>query len=64
MRYGCQKITRCNEDTIRIEKLGSTWANTTWDGSKLKCKGNEISKEKKPSIFAQNSVLYEWNFSL
>jgi hypothetical protein len=32
MRYGCLKITKCSEDSIKIEKHGITWDNgDTWD---------------------------------
>jgi hypothetical protein len=34
VRYGCQKITRCSKDSIRIGKQGSTWDNgDTWDNA-------------------------------
>jgi hypothetical protein len=34
VRYGCLKITRCDEDCIRIGKQGSTWDNSdTWDNA-------------------------------
>ena len=34
MRYGCLKITRCNEDNIKIGKQGNTWdKGDTWDNA-------------------------------
>jgi hypothetical protein len=34
VRYGCLKITRCSEDSIRTGKQGSTWDNgDTWENA-------------------------------
>jgi hypothetical protein len=52
VRYGCLKIIRCNEDSLKVGKHGSTWDsgnagnNATWDNSKLKCKGKLRFQEK------------------
>jgi hypothetical protein len=53
VRYGCLKITRCSEDSIRIEKTGNiwdngdTWDNATYDNTYLKWRGSLRFLEKK-----------------
>jgi hypothetical protein len=47
MRYGCLKITGCNEDSIAIGNQGNTWDNAIWNSSQLKWRGSLRFLEKK-----------------
>jgi hypothetical protein len=53
MRYGCLKIIKFSEDSIRVGKEGSTWDNgdtwdnDTWNNSSIKWRGNLRFIEKK-----------------
>jgi hypothetical protein len=53
VRYGCEKITRYNEDDIRIGKQGSIWDNgDTWNNATAKWKGSLRFLENKCHNFS------------
>jgi hypothetical protein len=59
VRYGLEKITRYNENSLKVGEQGciwdngdtwdngETWDNATWDSFELKCKGSLRFLKKK-----------------
>ena len=57
MRYGCLKMTMCNEAYCRVGIHGSTWNRgktrdfATWNSSKSKLKSNWVFRKKSVITF-------------